>query len=556
MLAFDLASRCSSSTTAERDELRPARALLTPTWIAALALLVANDHWLKGAGLIPELLTGKLSDFAGMLVAPVLLAAVLGVRSRRALLACHLAVAAVFAGIQLSPELAASWAALMGLVGFPWVITCDPWDLVALPALLLSWRLLVPAMDPELPALAPLQRSAVAGLSVFGLWSTVATSDPGIDFDDAWYEDVYGHVYVNNANDFEISLHIRELRDDLEIDCAKLAADPGRLLSEAAFGEAEHWQLPARTNVAIELDASRSCGAALVAGEGIEAQIIFVEELGLHAPTWWPGQSPNPANLDAAGLAVRFDADTGRGEWLGDEALRHTPRSDAPEQPETCEGAPEEARFDWPLSVPKHSARVEAIAAGPDGCFELELQELDFSGEALGAPSPFYLCAPEAAVPFAAGEILDFQDAGSSTGARELSVTLLDPETLIEARDDSGRSLRRVRYLRGGHDLQLISPALGRELVAVPSYECPWQVEGGECATVERRLDLAVEGGQSFFTPAKPVSFADAPSASAMVHTAVLGYARELALLDLACAEGSLRLRYDIDLAIVEEPLS
>jgi hypothetical protein len=34
-------------------ELRPARALLTPTWIGALALLVANDHWLKAPACCP-----------------------------------------------------------------------------------------------------------------------------------------------------------------------------------------------------------------------------------------------------------------------------------------------------------------------------------------------------------------------------------------------------------------------------------------------------------------------------------------------------------------------
>jgi len=56
----------------------PPRALSHPLWWAALALLVANDHVLKGAGLLPESLTGKLSDFAGMIVAPPLLGALIG----------------------------------------------------------------------------------------------------------------------------------------------------------------------------------------------------------------------------------------------------------------------------------------------------------------------------------------------------------------------------------------------------------------------------------------------------------------------------------------------
>ena len=46
--------------------LRPSRALLHPLWLGSLALLVLNDHVLKGAGLLPGVLTGKLSDFAGV----------------------------------------------------------------------------------------------------------------------------------------------------------------------------------------------------------------------------------------------------------------------------------------------------------------------------------------------------------------------------------------------------------------------------------------------------------------------------------------------------------
>ncbi|MCZ7683483.1 MAG: hypothetical protein M5U28_33725 [Sandaracinaceae bacterium] len=58
-------------------------ALRHPLWWASLALLVANDHWLKGADLLPGWLTGKLSDLAGLIVAPVLLSALLRARGPR-----------------------------------------------------------------------------------------------------------------------------------------------------------------------------------------------------------------------------------------------------------------------------------------------------------------------------------------------------------------------------------------------------------------------------------------------------------------------------------------
>jgi hypothetical protein len=539
-------------------ELRPARALLTPTWIGALALLVANDHWLKGSGLLPGVLTGKLSDFAGMLVAPTLLAALLGVRSRGALLACHVAVAAVFTGIQLSTGFAAQWSALMGLFGYPWTITCDPTDLLALPFLVLSWKLLVPEMNPELPALMPLQRTAVGALSMFGLWSTVATSSDAerfVDPDDGWYEDVYGEIYINNANDFEIALHIRQLRDDVVIDCQQVATDPGRLLSEDAFGEAVHWSLPARTNVGIELPQSM-CGAVWVAGEGIAPTILFADDVTEYWPQWFPGQTFDEVSLGTAGLAIVFDAQ-GNSTWLGNTQLRFTPKTETLEQPESCEPPIDELRIDWPLMVPARDVQVLGIEAGVDGCFELELQEvrldIDAQVQAFGEPYGFYLCTPAAAVPFAVDELLNFLEVKNGDGERHLYVTLLDGAMLQPEVNDAGISVRQVHYMRGVSVPSQLDHELGRTLVPVDRFSCSWLLEAEGCASVERPVDLAVTGGQSFLQPGEPVAYED--KTLGMVHTTVLGYARQLAVVDPACAEGSVMLPYDLDLAIVHEPL-
>ncbi|KIG13587.1 hypothetical protein DB30_07918 [Enhygromyxa salina] len=529
---------------------------MTPTWVAALALLVANDHWLKGSGLLPDLMTGKLSDFAGMLVAPVLLATLLRVRSREALLACHVAVGAVFAGIQLSAGFAGQWSALMGALGHPWVITCDPTDLIALPFLLLSWKLLVPQMDAALPALVPMQRTAVAALSVLGLWSTVATSeggDWGIDPDGEWYEDVFGNVYVNNANDFDISLHVRPLRDDVLIDCDHVSADPGRLLGEQAFGEAEHWVLPGRTNVGIDMPSSEGgqCSAVWIAGEGIEPRILFVGSVSEHPGRWWSGQTFTPESLDSAGVQIQFDAD-GRSTWLGDGMILFTPKTDAPEQPASCEAPADEARIDWPLSIPD-DARVLAVEPGADGCFELQLQELYLAGDEptnQGTPYAFYLCAPAAGVPFAADEVLRFEETWGGLGSRELRVTLLDPVSLDPRVAESGQAVRVVRYLRGGNNPANIGLAISRKLVAVPAVSCPWQVEDS-CASVERHVDLAVPGVANYLQPGAAVSFADVGA----LHTAILSYSRQRAVLDQSCAEGALALSYDIDFVVIDEPL-
>ncbi|MFW5920795.1 MAG: hypothetical protein ACOCUS_03055, partial [Polyangiales bacterium] len=104
-------------------------ALLHPAWWGALALLVLNDHLLKGSGLLPAAVTGKLSDFAGPVVATVLVIAVLGCRTAAARGLCFVAVAAPFAAINVSPAAATAVEEITALAGVPWRIWSDPTDL-------------------------------------------------------------------------------------------------------------------------------------------------------------------------------------------------------------------------------------------------------------------------------------------------------------------------------------------------------------------------------------------------------------------------------------------
>lgn len=129
-------------------------ALVHPISIAAIALLVINDHVLKGAA--PGALTGKLSDLAGMMFFPLFLAAGLelaGVRRAQLVVGCALATGVVFAATNTIGPAAdayryglaalqwpfhALFAALRGhaLPGFaPVALTMDPTDLIVLPAL-------------------------------------------------------------------------------------------------------------------------------------------------------------------------------------------------------------------------------------------------------------------------------------------------------------------------------------------------------------------------------------------------------------------------------------
>jgi hypothetical protein len=532
-----------------RSEIRPAPALLSPTWLIALALLIINDRWLKYADLAPGWLTGKLSDLAGMMVAPVLLAVLLGVRRRGGLLACHVAVALVFAAIKLSPACAQLWSWSMGLLGHPWTIVCDPTDLLALLVLLLSWKALLPYMDPETSPLVPLQRSAIAGLAALGLWSSVATTDrPNVD-PPLFYSDVWGQLYINNAGDVPVVFHIRLLREDVRMDCDEVALDPGRLLSPEAFGDATYWWLDPGVNLGLEIPGT-DCGAVWIAGDGLAPTIVFIEHAYFQAQLW-PGFTQDRDELDEVALGLVTD-ETGLVEWISGDHVRHVPRTDSLEQPPECEPSPLESRIDWSGEVPEYPAELVAVSAGLDGCFEITLHEWGIDQD--GAPAPFgtpytwYLCVPTTAMPFVAGEFVGFDlMTQSGSGTRELTLTLLDPATLLPALGTSDQPLRQLRLLHGGTGPQFIGPAVDSEFEPVVATECPWRLEPG-CATAERVARMREVGTTEAFPPGEPVMF----PGGLIDRTMVLTHMRQRAVVDQACTDGANILSYDIDLALVE----
>lgn len=156
---------------------------LHPLALAAVALLVVND-WLLKPRWGPSLVTGKLSDLAGLAFAPVALSAAIGLAghaasrlgarldpslSRRRLVACVIATGAVFAAVKLSPAAAAWLAAALSLLGRRAEIYLDPTDLLCLPALALAVWIgrdelrRIPLGRPH--ALHRLGRAAQAGLA-------------------------------------------------------------------------------------------------------------------------------------------------------------------------------------------------------------------------------------------------------------------------------------------------------------------------------------------------------------------------------------------------------
>jgi hypothetical protein len=141
-----------TSHLAHRALSRPADGLLHPVAFLALALLVVNDHVLKAFW--PGFVTGKLSDVAGLVVAPLALQGAWELGqwiagrwdgpSSRVLAAAMITVGIVFVLVQL-------WAPATDL--YSWGLGAVQWPFRALAALLLG---------APLPSLLPVETTADA----------------------------------------------------------------------------------------------------------------------------------------------------------------------------------------------------------------------------------------------------------------------------------------------------------------------------------------------------------------------------------------------------------
>ncbi len=182
-------STCASTSSTDSARLvdRAGGLLLHPTALVAMALLWTNDHVWKLSH--PGVVTGKLSDFAGLVVFPLFVAGAIELAMlvlRRPVLLGPRPVAViagvvglVFTAIQLDSSAASAYEAALALryalVGKVLSVghTMDPTDLAALPMLLVpvwlanmrqSFRLArthLALMKPAPAERCPMKRSQV-----------------------------------------------------------------------------------------------------------------------------------------------------------------------------------------------------------------------------------------------------------------------------------------------------------------------------------------------------------------------------------------------------------
>lgn len=253
-------------------------------WMALLVLLI-NDHLLKHAELLPGPVTGKLSDFAGMVVAPVLLAAMLRVRRKGRLLVFVL-VTGGFSAIKLSRLCADSVEAVMSPLR--WKVWCDPTDLVALSMLPVAWWLGSLA-DAETRRVRNDWRACVRGAGLLlGVFACAATSYEGVPIDS-------GTAFLFNGTARTQTLRLYRLQAPL--DCTRTLDDPATwpgpeafvlrscptLTSRGFLGLDQHWKVRAHGGddrgefrvTAVDAGVPNpTCDAVLLEAEGLRPVVI------------------------------------------------------------------------------------------------------------------------------------------------------------------------------------------------------------------------------------------------------------------------------------------
>lgn len=424
-----------------RDDVRqlePARALFHPAWLGALALLVVNDHVLKSA-LDAPWLTGKLSDFAGLLVAPVLVAAIFRVRRMRGLVASATVVAGLFAAINLSPALAASWDQLMGTLGIGWVTYSDPTDCVALIVAPTGIAMFQPWM--KTPLRIPHRRPVAYALAMSGAIACLATSPPPGEFEPVPVEFQSRLALLNRTNELQV-LRIRNLASDLNIDCDRVAEAPAEYLTAEAFGDAVRWELFSGQQLGLGINAQT--GRPMALGEDDCRATRISLETAPDIVVFWRGDlepktfraNPEGEKQDLGGpqtIMLNGDyfqansddiksfryrpceegapcGDEGRREaaripdgavyaWMQKGAKQHfheipnRTERERNEPPRSCVQAMDSPGIAWE-ELPEDRRRVDAIEQGADGCHTLTLAIPQVEGPRAPEPEKRIVCAP------------------------------------------------------------------------------------------------------------------------------------------------------------------
>lgn len=457
-----------------RERAAPARRLLRRPWPrafshplywAALALLLLNDHVLKGGGypFAPPWLTGKLSDFAGLIVAPPLVALLAlgafgGRAARAAAIAAPVLVGAGFAAIKLDAGAAGAAEELFRALGVASRIWVDPTDLYALAVLPIAWALCRPA--PARAAL-PVRAAWRTPIVVTAAFACIATT--GGDEEKGGASDI---PELLNETEEALIVHIASTHG--AGGCPLYTAQHIGALTPEAFALRREVVVAkgGRASLTGDLSVKRElkCGAAWITLPDGREQLVY-----------WSGLEPIESFVggeDAKRVARRviLRGQTNRFRFeVGDDLKGFELGGNAPTT--NCMGR-----------VPAHTAEATALSLAPgfyelgsvttddDECLVVEWVEQSSQPEI----DTQRLCIPEWAFPFEAGEKLSVIEEFRQNGARRLRVTRFNDNNRINQRLTIWN---HTEDLWGAHAKKLLAEDCVGAITACGAYTRPAQVE-------------------------------------------------------------------------------
>lgn len=368
--------------------LRAERALLHPLWVLSLVLLLINDHALKGAGVLPRAVTGKLSDLAGYFLFPMLLATLLRARSRVGVAAAHALTVGLLLLLELSPAAGAlveRWAGIRS-----WA---DPTDLVALGSIAASWWVLVPVAEREVP----LRLLAARSLAVVGGLASVATS-PVSPPPSSTPQPVQGFLWNTTSSDIEV--RVMAPRQDLVFSCIGPQGTPDASVYRAdQFRVVRDVIVVANGRISLDGFAHGSCNLLLLAVEGAPDTVVIWRSDTL--PLTDISQTPEPL----AGVQIRQTAFARTIVLPGSYAGGAVPTVEPNEESQCLPPAAfEDPAWSEPVPAGDVQWQLASVSRGIDGCDALSLQPVGG-----GQPRTFYLCINPLPLPFAVGDLLSFR---------------------------------------------------------------------------------------------------------------------------------------------------
>ncbi|MCB9595418.1 MAG: hypothetical protein H6719_22045 [Sandaracinaceae bacterium] len=389
-----------------------------PLFWGALVLLVLNDHVLKGAGVLPGWVTGKLSDFSGLIVAPIVLSVLLRARSDRGRAVAFALVGGWFAAANLFAPVAAATSAVASWVGLSWTFWVDPTDLVALAALPVAWQL---ARRREQSAKKLGERLALG----LGVAACVASPPP----EPQWTTDAF------LVNETGRSLELRVRWVEASVDCEAIRSRYAEALPRDVFGPGTTFLVERDATLPLDRGIAETgggtpwdvmetptphegnCDVVMLSADGLPDTIVY-----------WSGLStsviPDVVENDDDRIAVqdglRLTSPSEDGPIAVENGVGYF--HDAPVElydgGATCRDYGAITGFDWSDLPSWDRARVRLADVRPtlDGCVHLDLEVVEDFSAGFGEPTSFeaFLCVPPEDFPFHTNAEVRITNGGST----------------------------------------------------------------------------------------------------------------------------------------------